>query len=178
MYYRTRTYLAGDWDGDRDLIQQIMDWNRKGYLALDFTDAHELKQARDGSLNCTIKESLADRLNGSKTFVLIVGEKTDSVASGSCQYCTEYSPYYQFCGRGHSQDLRSYIKYECEKAARDYKNNKMRIVVIYNYLDVHRDKCPETVRYIGTHISGRVRDINGGVKYDYQSIKNAIMKII
>ena len=26
MYYRTRTYLAGDWDGDNDLIQQIKDW--------------------------------------------------------------------------------------------------------------------------------------------------------
>ena len=75
MYYRTRTYLAGDWDGDKNLIQQIMDWNKNGNLALEFTDAHELKQARDGSLNCTIKNSLADRLNGSKLFVLIVGEK-------------------------------------------------------------------------------------------------------
>ncbi len=35
MFYRTRTYLAGDWDGDKNLIQQIYDWKRSGYLALD-----------------------------------------------------------------------------------------------------------------------------------------------
>lgn len=175
MHYRTRTYLAGDWEGDINLIQQIMDWNDNGYLSLDFTDAHKLKQARDGSLNCTIKGSLADRLNASKTFVLIVGEKTDSVTSGSCQHCTEYKAFYQYCSRGHSQDLKSYIKYECEKAARDYRNNEMKIVVIYNYMSVHRDKCPEAVRNIGTHISGITRDANGNLRFDYQSIKNAIM---
>ncbi len=176
MYYRTRTYLAGDWDGDRNLIQQIMDWKKSGYLTLDFTDAHELKQARDGSLNCTIKNSLSDRLNRSKTFVLIVGEKTNSVTSGSCQHCTDYRTFYQNCSRGYSQDLRSYITYECEKAARDYKNNEMKIVVIYNYMSIRRDKCPEAVRNIGNHIVGIRRDGNGNVKFDYQSIKNAIMK--
>ena len=175
MYYRTRTYLAGDWDGDRNLIQQIMDWKKSGYLALDFSDAHELKQARDGSLNCTIKNSLADRLNGSKTFILIVGEKTNSVTSGSCQHCSGYRTYYQNCSHGHSQDLRSYVTYECEKAARDYRNNEMKIVVIYNYMSIHREKCPEAVRNIGTHIAGIKRDMNGNAKYDYQSIKNAIM---
>lgn len=176
MYYRTRTYLAGDWDGDKNLIQQIMDWNKNGNLALEFTDAHELKQARDGSLNCTIKNSLADRLNGSKLFVLIVGEKTDVVTSGSCSHCPEYRSYYLTCARGHNQDLRSYVEYECEKAARDYRNNKMRIVVIYNYMSIHKEKCPEAVRSIGAHIAGITRDIYGNAKFDYQAIKNAIMK--
>ena len=90
MFYRTRTYLAGDWDGDKNLIQQIYDWKRSGYLALDFTDAHDLTQSRDGSLNCTIKESLSKRMNASKTFVLVVGDKTNAVMSGSCSYCNSY----------------------------------------------------------------------------------------
>ena len=68
--YRTRTYLAGDWDGDSNLINKIKEWNDNGYIALDFTDAHALTQARDGSLNCTIKNSLAWRMNASKRFVV------------------------------------------------------------------------------------------------------------
>ena len=175
MHYRTRTYLAGDWDGDSDIIQEIMRWNKSGYLALDFTDAHELQQARDGSLNCTIKNSLSDRLNASKTFVLVVGDKTNSLTSGSCQYCREYRSYCLSCSRNHQQDLRSYIEYECEKAARDYRNNDMRVVVIYNYMTIYRNKCPEAVRNIGTHIAGKTYDSNGNWKYDYQEIKKMIM---
>lgn len=175
MYYRTRTYLAGDWDGDSNLIQQIYDWKKNGYLSLDFTDAHELTQARDNSLNCTIKDSLSTRLNASKTFVLIVGDKTNSVSSGSCQHCGCYSPYSHRCLREKTLDFHSYVKHECEKAARDYRNNEMKIVVIYNYMSVHKDKCPEAVRNIGTHIPGITRDIFGNPKPDYQAIKNAMM---
>ncbi len=175
MYYRTRTYLAGDWDGDSDLIQQIQRWNNSGYFALDFTDSHDLTQARDGSLNCSIKKSLATRLNASKKFVLIVGASTDSVLSGSCRYCGDYSSYYSRCSHGYGVDYRSYIKYECDHAKRDYNNGDMDIVVIYNYLTVHKDKCPEAVRNIGTHIAGITWDANGNTKFDYQTIKNVIM---
>ncbi len=175
MHYRTRTYLAGDWDGDSDLIQKIYEWKEKGYLSLDFTDAHDLTQARDWSLNCTIKKSLAERLNASKTFVLIVGEKTNSVTSGSCQHCENYISLFQGCERRHAVDLRSYIKYECDKAAHDCRNNEMKVVVIYNYMSIHREKCPEAVRSIGIHVPGLSRNIIGGAEYDYQTIKKAIM---
>ena len=175
MYYRTRTYLAGDWDGDSNLIMKIKEWKDTGYLTLDYTDAHDLMQARDGSLNCTIKGSLLDRLNASKTFVLIVGDKTDSVTSGGCQYCQDYRSSYQGCSRGKSIDQRSYVKYECEKAAGYYWKDEMKVVVIYNYMTVRKDKCPEAVRNIGKHIAGITRDINGNPKFDYQAIKNAIM---
>ena len=176
MYYRTRTYLAGDWDGDKKLIQKIYDWRRSGELALDFTDAHGLIQSRDTSLNCTIKNSLSARMNASKTFVLIVGEKTDSVMSGSCSYCNDYFANYKCCLRGYSPSLLSYVQYECEKASRDAKDGKMRIVVIYNYMTVRREKCPEPVRYLGTHIAAIVdQNANGNPIYDYQRIKKAIM---
>ena len=73
MYYRTRTYIAGDWDHDKDAVEALHRWNESSKYGLSFSDAHELKQAKDTSLNCSIKRSLAERLDASKTFILIVG---------------------------------------------------------------------------------------------------------
>lgn len=42
MAIRTKTYIAGDWTGDRDLIDQIYKWNDSGRWTLSFTDAHAL----------------------------------------------------------------------------------------------------------------------------------------
>ena len=85
MAYRTKTYIAGDWDGDKELIDKLYEWNEKDNLSLSFSDAHSYTQARDTSLPCSIKSSLADRLNISKTFLLVVGANTMSVTKGSCQ---------------------------------------------------------------------------------------------
>ena len=76
--YRTRTYIAGDWTGDKNLIDKLYEWNNSDYWALHFIDAHELTQSKDTSMYCTIKRSLSERLSISKTFVLIVGEKTNA----------------------------------------------------------------------------------------------------
>ena len=74
MYYRTKTYLAGDWDGDRDAIDKIHEWNGSDYYSLfDFVDVHEFVQARDDSLPCSIKRSLAERMRMCKNFLIIVG---------------------------------------------------------------------------------------------------------
>lgn len=54
------------------------------------------------------------------------------------------------------------------------KNGVMRVVVIYNYMSVHREKCPEAVRNLGIHIAGIYRDVYGNPKFDYQAIKKAI----
>lgn len=170
MTYRTKTYIAGDWTGDKDLIDQIYKWNESGYLALHFIDAHELTQARDTSLYCTIKKSLAERLDASKTFVLIVGDKTDSLTKGSCAYCNSYNSWTMSCARGHSIDYRSYIEYECEKALRD----GLRIVVIYNYSSIKKEKCPVKLRNTGTHVNA-ISYSQGFRTWNYQGIKNAIM---
>ena len=85
--YRTRTYIAADWSGDYDAVEQLHKWNNSKHWSLSFTDAHDLMQARDNSLNCSIKSSLNKRLDASKAFVLIVGNNTTTVRSGSCQYC-------------------------------------------------------------------------------------------
>lgn len=167
MLYRTRTYIAGDWTGDADLINKLYEWNRSNYWALSFSDAHELMQARDTSLSCSIKHSLTERLNGSKTFVLIVGNNTDNLRKGGCQYCHSYNSYTYRCVRGYSVDYRSFIEFECEKAVRD----DLKIVVIYNSSYVDKDKCPECVRYKGKHIPARTSYTHS---WNYEAIKNAI----
>ena len=68
MYYRTRLYLAAEWDGDRDLIDQLHYWKDNDFYTLHFSDAHDIMQARDTSLPCSIKRSLAQRMSGSKIF--------------------------------------------------------------------------------------------------------------
>lgn len=170
MAYRTKTYVAGDWDEDQNLISQLEKWNDDRRLSLHFLPAHDLCCARDTSLNCSIKRSLRTRLEASKTFVLIVGASTNSVTAGSCKHCGNYSGYWHSCNRGYSADMRSYINYECEYA----KNNGLKIVVLYNYATVHRDKCPEAVRYLGTHVPAYYKSVDGNYYWDYQAIKDAI----
>lgn len=46
MYYRTRTYIAGDWDHDKDAVEALHRWNESSKYGLSFSDAHELKQAQ------------------------------------------------------------------------------------------------------------------------------------
>lgn len=169
MAYRTKTYVAGDWTGDKDAIEKLHSWNDSSYLTLSFTDAHDLTQARDGSLNCSIKASLATRLDASKTFVLIVGSNTNTVRSGSCQYCNSLNSYTHYCSRGKSVDYRSYIEYECEKAVRD----GLKIVILYNAASVDKSRCPEVVKDIGTH-KPMCYYKDGSYYWDYQTVKEAL----
>ncbi len=167
--YRTKTYIAGDWDSDKDAVDQLHKWNVSNYWSLSFTDAHGITQARDDSLNCSIKSSLSTRLDASKTFVLIVGSNTNSVTSGSCRYCYRYNSSKVSCSSGYSVDLRSYIKYECEKAARD----GLRIVVLYNAAKVEKSKCPDVLKNIGTHVAMLfIKD--GNYYWDYDVVKKAL----
>ena len=114
--YRTRTYIAADFDNDKDAVDQLHKWNDSKHWSLSFTDAHELQKSYDSSLPCSIKKSLKERMDGSKTFVLIVGENTNTVTKGGCRYCGSYNSYFVICAKGNSVDHRSYIKYECDKA--------------------------------------------------------------
>jgi hypothetical protein len=173
MAYRTKTYIAADWTGDYDAIEQLRKWNDSDYWGLSFTDAHELTQARDGSLNCSIKTSLKTRLDASKTFVLIVGTDTDSLRSGGCQYCDSYNSWTEACAKSYSVDYRSYIHYECDKAVEAYNDGKMSIVVLYNATKVNKTLCPDAVASIGTHT--KMQQIVDGKHYwDYQSVKEAM----
>jgi hypothetical protein len=169
MAYRTKTYIAADWTGDKDAVDQLHKWNDSYHWSLSFTDAHDLTQARDGSLNCSIKASLGTRLDFSKTFVLIVGENTKTVRSGGCQYCDSYNSWTKSCARGYSVDHRSYIEYECDKAVRD----GLKIVVLYNAATVNKSKCPDAVKNTGTHVAMCYYK-DGKYYWDYQSVKDAL----
>ena len=167
-YYRTRTYIAADWTNDIDAVEQLRKWNDSDYWSLSFTDAHDLKQARDGSLNCTIKNSLRDRLNASKTFVLIVGDQTKNLRSGSCIYCPYY--HYYSCDKRYNVDYRSYIEFECDKAISD----GLKIVVLYNSTRVDKTKCPEVIQKYGIHVAMKEYKY-GHVYWDYAAVRDAIM---
>lgn len=168
MVYRTKTYIAADWDTDKDAVDQLHIWNESNKWSLSFSDAHDLTQARNSSLNCNIKRSLSIRMNVSKTFVLIVGKNTRTVRNGSCQYCYSYNSYTKSCARGYSLDYRSYIEFECEKAIEDGMN----IIVLYNAASVDKSKCPNVIKDYGIHRK-MCRYQNGTYFWDYQSVKEA-----
>ncbi len=167
--YRTRTYLAADWTGDEDAIKELHKWNDSKHWGLSFTDAHDLMQANDTSLNCTIKDSLRKRIQASKTFVLIVGNQTRGLRSGSCQYCNRYNSWTQHCAKGYTVDYRSYVDYECDKSIED----GIKLVILYNATSVDKSKCPEVLKNIGIHVS--MLHYEGGKKeWDYLAVKEAI----
>ena len=166
---RTKTYIAADWTGDKDAVDQLHKWNESRYWSLHFVDVHELTQSSDNSLNCSIKASLKSRMDVSKTFILIVGENTINVKSGSCSYCGSYNSWVGRCSRGYSVDKRSYIEYECDKAV----EAGIKIVVLYNAIKVDKSKCPEAVRYIGNHVPMCYYQ-DGKYYWDYEAVKNAI----
>lgn len=170
MTYRNKTYIAGDWDHDKSAIEQIYNWKESNRWSLDFYDAHSMKQARDTSLPCSIKRSLKDRLDVSKLFVLIVGDHTDTITKGSCQFCGSYNSYRGYCARGYYSDYRSFVKYECDKAVED----GISIVVLYNGTIVDRTKCPSAVRYKGIHLPMLYWGTDGQLYWNYTKIKDAL----
>lgn len=109
-------------------------------------------------------------MNISKTFILIVGNKTNIVTKGSCQYCAKYKKIIYgraYCQSSNNIDSKSFIKYECELAIK----NNLNIVVLYNSNIVNKQLCPEIIRLIGIHVPMKV---NGA--YCYSNVRDAIMK--
>lgn len=170
MVYRTKTYIAADWDNDQDAVNKLHEWNDNDYWSFSFHDAHQLKQARDTSLPCSIKRSLKDRMDASKTFILIVGDHTVTVTKGSCQYCASYNSYWKQCSKWRTTDLRSFIKYECDKALEANIN----IVVLYKSTTINKNKCPLVLRDTGSHVAMWYRGADGNLYWNYRAIKQAL----
>lgn len=168
--YRTKTYIAADFDGDKDAVEILHKWNDSNHWSLHFKDAHELQQSYDSSLYCSIKSSLKMRMDASKTFVLIVGDKTDCVTKGGCQNCRSYNSWTKACVRGYSVDYRSYIKYECDEAVKA----GIKIVVLYNNTQVDKSLCPDVVKDLGNHQRMYYKGDDGKYYWDYKSVKKAI----
>ncbi len=182
MSYRTRTYIAGEWDGDSDAIEQLYRWNEGDKWNLHFVDAHGFKQCYDSSMPCTIKNSLSERMGRSKTFVLIVGNNTKTTRKGSCFYHNCGNKWYNsFLGQytcqvsGKTYSTESFIDYECRLAYNAWRSGLMKIVVLYNAASKDKSKCPDILRNIGTH--AEMKSYNayyGRYMYDYQKVRKAI----
>lgn len=172
MVYRTKTYLAGDWTGDKNAIDKIHEWNNSDYYSqLTFVDVHEFIQARDTSLPCTIKDTLRERMKMCKTFVLIVGEHTNKLTKGSCRLCQDCFSICDccLCKRRHTIDDRSYVDYECEQAIKQ----ELRIVVLYNSVRINKDLCPTVLKSKGKHVAMRNNDCP--LSWNYSGVRDAIL---
>lgn len=173
MVYRTKTYLAADFDNDKEAINQLLKWNDSEYYSgIDFVNVHEFMQSRDSSLPCSIKQSLSNRMDMCKLFILIVGNNTNTVTKGSCHYCARYRRLENMCFSNKYQNTKSFIEFECDRAKRDYFDEKIKILVLYNSSYVYKDRCPESLRNIGIHVPMKTNGI-----YDYQNVKCAFLDL-
>lgn len=173
MIYRTKTYLAADFDNDIEAINQLLNWNESEYYSgIGFVNVHEFMQSRDTSYPCSIKKSLSTRMDMCKLFILIVGDKTNLVTKGSCQYCGQYRKLENMCFLNQHSNSKSFIEFECDRAKRDYLKGKIKILILYNSPYIHKDRCPEPLRDIGIHYPMKT---NG--KYDYQKVKFAFFDL-
>jgi hypothetical protein len=76
MSYRNKVYVAFDGDNDINYYHLMKAWKQNDGMSFNFYDAHDLNTTRDTSQEESIKRQLKERLNNSKVFVLLVGEKT------------------------------------------------------------------------------------------------------
>ena len=76
MAYRNKTYVAFDGDNDIHYYRLITAWKQNDNTSFNFYDAHDINSARDSSTEETIKRRLAERMQETKMFVLLIGEKT------------------------------------------------------------------------------------------------------
>ena len=76
MPYRNKTYVCFDGDEDMRYYRLMTAWKASEYTDFNFHNAHDLNSARDTSQEESIKRQLRERFANSKTFVVLIGEKT------------------------------------------------------------------------------------------------------
>lgn len=76
MGYRNKTYVAFDADNDIRYYNLMTAWKQNDNTSFDFYNAHDLINIWQQSSEETIKRNLRERLNNTKVFVLLVGDKT------------------------------------------------------------------------------------------------------
>ena len=166
MIYRTKTYIAADWETDKNAVDILNYWNNSNHWGLSFGDAHELSQCRsDSTNNCNIKKNCSQNLEHSKCFVLIVGEHTKTLRAGYCMYCKSHN----YCSYTYKTN-KSFVEFECDYSVR----NGLPIIVLYNSTYVDKKKCIDSVVNIAKcHVPMIRRNFNGDLEWDYQSVKAA-----
>lgn len=79
MAYKNKTYVCFDADSDIKYYRLMQAWKENGQIAFNFHNAHEINNLRDGSSELTIKNKLRERLQNTKVFVILIGEKTKNL---------------------------------------------------------------------------------------------------
>jgi hypothetical protein len=79
MAYRNKTYICFDADTDMWAYRYMIGWKNNDHIDFDFINAHDLNNLREGSNEETIKKKLRERLNNTKLFLVLVGEKTKNL---------------------------------------------------------------------------------------------------
>ena len=171
MAYRNKTYIAGDWDKDKEAVDQLRIWNDSNYWGLDFYDVHSSIQT-NSEKPCTIKKSLGERLDNSKHFVLIVGESTKNLTKGKCSISCSDNLYCK-----NSKSEKSYIQFECDGAKKRLENDNLpKIIVLYKSASIDKSKCPDSIKDIALTHAKMYKYENGKYYWDYQSVKTAFDK--
>jgi hypothetical protein len=88
---RTKTYVAFDGDTDIHYYLTLKMWAKNKNIDFELNDAHDLNNAYDDSLPESIINQLRQRLEASKFFILLVGEKTKSNRKGILKYELNYA---------------------------------------------------------------------------------------
>lgn len=76
MTYTNKTYVAFDADNDMRYYRLMQARKHNDNTSFNFYDAHDLNNLMSFSSEETIKWKLSERLNNTKTFILLVWEKT------------------------------------------------------------------------------------------------------
>ncbi|MEO0548410.1 MAG: TIR domain-containing protein [Pseudomonadota bacterium] len=76
MAYRNKTYVCFDGDEDIKYYRLMTAWKANDSTSFNFHDAHDLNTARDSSQEESIKRQLRIRFQNSKTFIVLVGQRT------------------------------------------------------------------------------------------------------
>ena len=126
MSYRNKTYIAFDADTDIRYYRLMQAWSSHEKHNFSFYNAHDINNLMHFSSEETIKRKLAERLQNTKVFILLVWEKT--------------------------KYLYKFVRWEIEQAI---KQDIPIIVVNLNWKrSVDNDNCPAIARdNLSVHIS-------------------------
>ncbi len=118
MAYKNKTYVAFDADSDIRYYRLMTAWKQSDNHDFNFNNAHDLLNIWQHSSEDTIKRNLRERMNNSKMFILLVGEKT--------------------------KFLHKYVRWETEQAIK----SELPIVVVNlnGKRSMDSDKCPAIIR--------------------------------
>jgi DNA-directed RNA polymerase subunit RPC12/RpoP len=175
LNYRTRIFLAGDWEGDAEVLHQLIQWNKDENWGLSFIHDQDEMYSLSNCLYCTMKRLLEEQMSVSRTFVLVVGSKTKRLREGSCGRCKEHvkamiTSKRTKCRHENNYDTRGYIQFESELARKLYDEGKISIVVLYNSNRIIENDCPESLIGVGRHIPVFINDEYGVVGWNYEAI--------